>query len=63
MGAFLDALQAQGWVERDRNPRQSRFWALIDGPTAAMFGVFSPYEKNCGTTGSPVAGKAPMSAR
>ncbi|TFF41801.1 iron-containing redox enzyme family protein [Pseudomonas sp. RIT623] len=45
MGAFLDALQAQGWVERDRNPRQSRFWALIDGPTAAMFGVFSPYEK------------------
>lgn len=43
--AFLDALQAQGWVKRDADPTQSRLWTLIEGPTAAMFGVFNAYEK------------------
>lgn len=45
MREFLDALLAQGWVKRDSDPRGSRFWSLIDGPTAAMFGVFNAYEK------------------
>jgi len=43
--AFLDALQRQRWILRDRDPAESRFWQLVDGPRAAMFGVFSPYEK------------------
>ena len=45
MPAFLDALQAQGWITRNADPRQSRFWSLIDGPLAAMFGVFDAWEK------------------
>ncbi|MHA6194097.1 iron-containing redox enzyme family protein [Pseudomonas wadenswilerensis] len=43
--AFLDALQRQHWILRDRDPAESRFWHLVDGPQAVMFGVFSPYEK------------------
>lgn len=45
MPRFLEALQAQGWVKRNSDPWQSRFWSLIDGPVAAMFGVFDSYEK------------------
>jgi len=45
MAPFLRALQAQGWVRRGDDPARSRFWALIDGPVAAMFGVFDAYEK------------------
>ncbi|MCO7518116.1 MULTISPECIES: iron-containing redox enzyme family protein [unclassified Pseudomonas] len=45
MPGFLAALQAQGWVKRGENPAHSRLWTLIDGPTAAMFGVFNTYEK------------------
>ncbi|MDY7560865.1 iron-containing redox enzyme family protein [Pseudomonas sp. CCC3.2] len=42
---FLAALQNKGWIKRDQDPELSRFWQLIDGPGASMFGVFSPYEK------------------
>ncbi|CAM3599764.1 hypothetical protein CCOS865_04168 [Pseudomonas reidholzensis] len=47
MGAsgFIQALQTQGWLRRHEDPAKSRFWTLIDGPSAAMFGVFSAYEK------------------
>lgn len=45
MPAFLDAMQAQGWIRRGEDPEQSRWWKLIDGPTAPMFGVFTAYEK------------------
>lgn len=45
MPGFLEALQAQGWIKRDSDPKQSRFWSLIEGPVAAMFGVFDAYEK------------------
>jgi hypothetical protein len=38
-------MQAQGWIKRNQAPDQSRFWGLIEGPSAAMFGVFSAYEK------------------
>jgi hypothetical protein len=42
---FLEALQAKGWIKRHQDPQDSRFWTLIEGAGAAMFGVFSPYEK------------------
>ncbi|WPO98174.1 iron-containing redox enzyme family protein [Pseudomonas sp. HR96] len=42
--AFLAALEEKGWIKRNADPAQSRFWQLIDGPGAAMFGVFSGYE-------------------
>lgn len=42
---FLAALENKGWIKRQQDPQQSRFWQLIDGNGAAMFGVFSPYEK------------------
>ncbi|WP_447740358.1 iron-containing redox enzyme family protein [Pseudomonas laurentiana] len=45
MPAFVAALQAQGWVRRGQDPAQSRWWTLIEGPAAAMFGVFNSYEK------------------
>lgn len=42
---FLAALERKGWIKRKADPGESRFWQLIDGPGAAMFGVFSAYEK------------------
>ena len=42
---FLAAMQNKGWIKRDEDPQNSRFWTLIEGSGAAMFGVFSPYEK------------------
>ncbi|MCW8193723.1 iron-containing redox enzyme family protein [Proteobacteria bacterium 005FR1] len=42
---FLAALQSIGWIKRNEDPRNSRFWQLIDGPRAAMAGVFNGYEK------------------
>ena len=42
--AFLEALQQHGWIRRNEDPQQSRFWRLIDGPGARMFGVFTGYE-------------------
>lgn len=45
IGEFLDALQRKGWIKRNQSPQDSRFWRLIEGNTAAMFGVFSGYEK------------------
>lgn len=44
MPAFLAALQQHGWIKRGEPPAQSRFWQLICGERAEMFGVFSPYE-------------------
>ncbi|QBZ89999.1 iron-containing redox enzyme family protein [Pseudomonas viciae] len=42
---FLAAMQDKGWIKRHEDPQNSRFWTLIEGAGAAMFGVFSPYEK------------------
>ncbi len=42
--AFLEALQKRGWIRRDEDPQNSRFWQLVQGDRAAMFGVFSSYE-------------------
>jgi hypothetical protein len=43
--ALLAALEAQGWFTRGQAPEDSRFWALIQGDHAQMFGVFSAYEQ------------------
>ena len=45
LSGFLAVLQRKGWIKRHQDPAHSRFWHLIDGPAAAMFGVFSPFEK------------------
>ena len=44
MAAFLAALEQAGWIKRGTVPAQSRFWKLLQGEKAEMFGVFSPYE-------------------
>jgi len=43
--AFLDALVARGWIRRGRPVQESRFWQLLQGDAAPMFGVFSAYEQ------------------
>jgi hypothetical protein len=42
--AFLDALREAGWIRRGEPVDQSRFWGLLQGERAEMFGVFSNYE-------------------
>lgn len=44
MPAFLQALTDAGWVRPGAPLHQSRFWQLLQGERAEMFGVFSPYE-------------------
>ncbi len=44
MPAFLQALVDTGWVTPGAPAHQSRFWRLLQGERAEMFGVFSPYE-------------------
>ncbi|GAB3468797.1 iron-containing redox enzyme family protein [Polaromonas eurypsychrophila] len=41
---FLAALQKAGWIKRGAPVEESRFWSLLQGARAEMFGVFSPYE-------------------
>ncbi|MDL2356521.1 MAG: iron-containing redox enzyme family protein [Pseudomonadota bacterium] len=43
--ALLAALEAHGWFTRGEAPEQSRFWGLIQGDHAQMFGVFCAYEQ------------------
>lgn len=45
VAALLRALQQEGWIRRDADPAHSRFWRLVSGPDAAMFGVFDGYEQ------------------
>lgn len=45
MRDFLAALERTGWIRRGAPPEQSRFWGLIHGERAQMFGVFSAYEQ------------------
>lgn len=42
--AFLAALQDAGWIRRGEPAANSRFWKLLQGDRAEMFGVFSAYE-------------------
>ena len=61
--AFLETLERRGWIKRGQAPDQSRFWRLIEGEGAAMFGVFSEYEKQLLedwiTAGQPDAKRKP----
>ncbi len=41
---FLAALQKAGWIRRGAPVEESRFWSLLQGSRAEMFGVFSSYE-------------------
>lgn len=42
---LLQVMQQSGWITRHAHPEQSRFWRLIEGERAEMFGVFNAYEK------------------
>jgi hypothetical protein len=44
MGEFVRALRQAGWIRFGEPPASSRFWGLLQGPRAEMFGVFSGYE-------------------
>lgn len=43
--AFLLEMEKEGWFKRHQDPQNSRFWKLIEGDKARMFGVFTPYEQ------------------
>ena len=42
--AFVRALEQGGWIRRGEPADNSRFWKLLQGERADMFGVFSSYE-------------------
>jgi hypothetical protein len=42
---FLSALESAGWIKRGEEVEHSRFWRLVEGERAEMFGVFSAYEQ------------------
>lgn len=42
---FLSNMERMGWIKRHQDPRNSRFWKLIHGERAEMFGVFNAYEQ------------------
>lgn len=42
---FLGALQKHGWLKPGEPAGNSRFWRLIEGERAEMFGVFNRYER------------------
>ncbi len=42
---LIAAMEAEGWFKRHQNPQNSRFWKLIQGEKARMFGVFNAYEQ------------------
>ena len=44
MADFLTALERAGWIKKNRPVDESRFWKLLQGERAEMFGVFSGYE-------------------
>ncbi len=42
---FIAAMESEGWFKRHQDPKNSRFWKLIEGEKARMFGVFNAYEQ------------------
>lgn len=44
IGAFIGALEKAGWIKFGEPVENSRFWGLLQGERAEMFGVFSSYE-------------------
>lgn len=45
MPEFIREMEQTGWFKRGQDPRQSRFWKMIQSDSARMFGVFSVYEQ------------------
>jgi hypothetical protein len=44
IGGLLDEMVRTGWIAPGQPAQDSRFWKLLQGPHAQMFGVFSGYE-------------------
>jgi hypothetical protein len=44
IGGFVTALEGAGWIRFGEPAENSRFWGLLQGERAEMFGVFSSYE-------------------
>jgi hypothetical protein len=44
IGDFVAALEQAGWIRFGQPAENSRFWSLLQGERAEMFGVFSSYE-------------------
>ncbi|MEJ5988790.1 iron-containing redox enzyme family protein [Ramlibacter sp. PS3R-8] len=44
IGDFVQALRQAGWIRFGEPVENSRFWSLLQGERAEMFGVFSSYE-------------------
>ena len=44
MASFVGALEQAGWIRFGQPAEESRFWKLLQGERAEMFGVFSSYE-------------------
>lgn len=44
MGDFVAALRQAGWIRFGEPAQNSRFWKLLQGDRAEMFGVFTSYE-------------------
>ncbi|MGE4240655.1 iron-containing redox enzyme family protein [Ramlibacter sp.] len=44
MADFVAALASAGWIRFGEDAENSRFWSLLQGERAEMFGVFSSYE-------------------
>lgn len=42
---FLASMEKHGWIKRHKDPQNSRFWKLLQGERAEMFGVFDGYER------------------
>ncbi|QOY92390.1 iron-containing redox enzyme family protein [Massilia sp. UMI-21] len=58
---FLSALETAGWIKRGEAVENSRFWRLVHGEKAEMFGVFSAYEQQVlrdWITSTPDGGRA-----
>lgn len=45
LGDFLDALTRAGWIKRNQDPNQSRFWRMIAASNGVMAGVFNRAEQ------------------
>ena len=44
ISGFVEALEKAGWIRLGEPVENSRFWSLLQGERAEMFGVFSSYE-------------------
>ncbi|WP_312225477.1 iron-containing redox enzyme family protein [Stutzerimonas nitrititolerans] len=63
---FLDIMRRRGWIKRGQDPQASRFWQLITGEQAPMFGVFSSHEQQLihdWIAGDWLAEQSPKAAR